>query len=297
MRLTGYADLQYVVPTFLQSASHKDSRQTKMLVASFKFDRDVSALFPYINAVCDDAVFYDQPAHVRLLLDGHRCLLYPHMAVAYYFENKGEAENFAGRTVDFLNRIDDRKAGITPNHDQLKRIPIMDMMKVLPKTNCRECGYTTCMAFAAALMKGKAATEHCPSLARPIHENAVYPVFDDQGRIKTTLSLRISTSDLKQTIKAQQNKILMLEASLKSYQQYDNVSGRSAPVRSTDFGLTAREVEVLKLIAEGYTNNEISGMLFISAHTVKSHMINIFNKLNVNDRTKAAVMATREKLI
>ena len=61
--------------------------------------------------------------------------------------------------------------------------------------------------------------------------------------------------------------------------------------------LTHREIEVLRLIAEGATNTEVSEKLFISPHTVKSHVIHIFNKLGVNDRTQAAVWATRHKII
>ena len=63
------------------------------------------------------------------------------------------------------------------------------------------------------------------------------------------------------------------------------------------FGLTEREIAVLKLVAEGLTNTEISNSLFISPHTVKSHIIHIFNKLGVNDRTQAAVLATRYGII
>jgi DNA-binding NarL/FixJ family response regulator len=61
--------------------------------------------------------------------------------------------------------------------------------------------------------------------------------------------------------------------------------------------LTARETQVLKLMAEGQTNMEISSVLMISPNTVKSHVTGIFNKLGVNDRTQAAVLATRFKLI
>lgn len=67
-----------------------------------------------------------------------------------------------------------------------------------------------------------------------------------------------------------------------------------APVKS---GLTDRELGVLRLLIEGFTNNQISKLLQISTHTVKSHVISIFNKLGVNDRTQAAVLATRNKLI
>ena len=69
--------------------------------------------------------------------------------------------------------------------------------------------------------------------------------------------------------------------------------------RRHDFGLTltARELEVLRLVAEGRTNPEISRILSISSHTVKSHMVHIFNKLGVNDRTRAAVWAARKQLV
>jgi DNA-binding NarL/FixJ family response regulator len=61
--------------------------------------------------------------------------------------------------------------------------------------------------------------------------------------------------------------------------------------------LSPREVEVLRLVAEGASNPEISERLSISHHTVKSHIIHIFNKLNVNDRTQAAVWAVQNDLI
>jgi len=53
--------------------------------------------------------------------------------------------------------------------------------------------------------------------------------------------------------------------------------------------LTSREIEVLSLVATGLTNNDIASSLSISPHTVKSHVIHIFNKLGVSDRTQAAV--------
>ena len=58
-------------------------------------------------------------------------------------------------------------------------------------------------------------------------------------------------------------------------------------------GLTAREEEILKLLATGDSNREIGARLFISEQTVKNHVASIFRKLHVNDRTKAAVLAMR----
>lgn len=61
--------------------------------------------------------------------------------------------------------------------------------------------------------------------------------------------------------------------------------------------LTQREYEVLKLIVDGKSNNEIAEELTISSHTAKAHVCNIIQKLLVDDRTQAAVKALKEGLV
>ena len=61
--------------------------------------------------------------------------------------------------------------------------------------------------------------------------------------------------------------------------------------------LTRREIDVLKLLAEGLFNKEIAVKLDISERTVKNHVSNIFKKISVNDRTQAAVFAIKNNLI
>ena len=60
--------------------------------------------------------------------------------------------------------------------------------------------------------------------------------------------------------------------------------------------LTERELEVLRLIAEGLNNREIADRLVISAKTVKTHVSNILGKLHLEDRTQAAIYALRHGL-
>lgn len=61
--------------------------------------------------------------------------------------------------------------------------------------------------------------------------------------------------------------------------------------------LTQREYEVLKLVVDGLSNNEIAQELTISEHTAKAHVCNIIQKLVVDDRTQAAVKALKEGLV
>jgi NarL family two-component system response regulator LiaR len=62
-------------------------------------------------------------------------------------------------------------------------------------------------------------------------------------------------------------------------------------------GLTPRELDVLRLIAEGFANKEIAARLFIADKTVKAHVSSILQKLGVADRTQAALLAVRQRLV
>lgn len=63
------------------------------------------------------------------------------------------------------------------------------------------------------------------------------------------------------------------------------------------YGLTEREMEVLSLIVEGLSNPQIAERLFITRATAKAHVHSILQKLYVDDRTKAAIMAMKEGLV
>lgn len=65
------------------------------------------------------------------------------------------------------------------------------------------------------------------------------------------------------------------------------------PIKNMEAPLTPREIEILEQIAQGASNREIAEGLFISHHTVKTHLHNIFQKINVNGRLQAALWAAR----
>lgn len=128
---------------------------------------------------------------------------------------------------------------------------------------------------------------------REVH---AYPVCDEAGEVVSAIRIGFDITDRKRRQSQRTRYIESLEKALR-----DATAGLSR--RSTEDDepalsqLTDRELEVLGLMAEGLTNTEIARVLCVSPHTVKSHVVHIFNKLGVNDRTQAAVKAARLNLI
>ncbi|PKM83494.1 MAG: DNA-binding response regulator [Firmicutes bacterium HGW-Firmicutes-13] len=79
----------------------------------------------------------------------------------------------------------------------------------------------------------------------------------------------------------------------KLLQEFNRLSN---PAKDSAIDLTSREQEVLKLIAQGCSNKEIANLLYISEKTVKNHVYNIFRKIDVTDRTQAALYAIKNHL-
>jgi RNA polymerase sigma factor (sigma-70 family) len=79
--------------------------------------------------------------------------------------------------------------------------------------------------------------------------------------------------------------------------EFRSAGGADSPMSSAVAGLTRREREVLRLVAEGLSNQKIAAKLVLSEHTVKRHVANILTKLNLPSRAAAAAKAAREGLL
>jgi DNA-binding NarL/FixJ family response regulator len=126
---------------------------------------------------------------------------------------------------------------------------------------------------------------------------AVYPVLDDKGNLLSMVNIDIDAASPE--FSSMRERAMIVNSGKKIDEGAKPVVGIFAK-RGNDYlptPLTRRELSVLRLMAEGATNIEISEALHISPHTVKSHVIHIFNKLGVYDRTQASVWATRHGLV
>ncbi|RKI98053.1 DNA-binding response regulator, partial [Butyricicoccus sp. 1XD8-22] len=120
----------------------------------------------------------------------------------------------------------------------------------------------------------------------------VYPALEAGAVsyiLKTSNAKQIADA-IRKTIKGES--VLEPEVTMKMMQRMR--SGSSSPLHEQ---LTEREMEVLLLVAQGKTNQEIADDLFIALKTVKTHVSNILAKLEVQDRTQAVVYAFQNGLV
>ena len=150
------------------------------------------------------------------------------------------------------------------------------------------------MAFAGAVSRRKARIVMCQYFAEPVDARIIFSLKDqNSGKIKT---IEVD-SDLAGFSTSKMNVQGATQPQTEKTKGMKHSPGLIGNRNDIVFKISGREVEVLRLITEGFTNKEIGQILKISLNTVKSHVGHIFDKLGINDRTQAAVWAAQNELI
>lgn len=136
-----------------------------------------------------------------------------------------------------------------------------------------------------------------PGSGRHWGEVHAYPVRDHAGNVSAVIVIIFETTSARQAMQKQRDYSDLLERRLLEKEGGSEKVEGSGGSAALPMKLSRRETDVLRLITEGYTNAQISELLTISANTVKSYVNGVFNKLGVNDRTQAAVLATRNRIV
>jgi ArsR family metal-binding transcriptional regulator len=134
---------------------------------------DISEVLPYLNAELDGAD-YDHNANVLVWKDrGRKYAFRPHEIKAGPIQDRDEVDPLSRETIELVNDVWNRKDTIEPDYERKRVPPVMEIYKRLPKINCKECGYETCMAFAAALRDYKAELCECTELTKEQYSEAL----------------------------------------------------------------------------------------------------------------------------
>ncbi|MBI2288540.1 MAG: hypothetical protein HYU83_06180 [Chloroflexi bacterium] len=141
--------------------------------AQVTLEPDISPVFPYLNTLMKNA-WYDHENHVLILREPEQAYaLRPHEIRIGRVNDYSQAQRLATEIVGRVDAAWQERNSITPLYTQRKLPGVMDIFKLLPKTNCKLCGYATCLAFAADLRAGKVTPDQCPPLSSENREKVL----------------------------------------------------------------------------------------------------------------------------
>lgn len=125
---------------------------------------DISEVLPYLNATLRGAVYLPEANALTWKKGGHNIAFHAYEVATSNAEDRDDAEKELKGLIDLVNRTWERRAGITPDTTTRQRPTPMAIYKLLPNTNCRQCGEATCYIFALRLSTAQKRLRECPPL-------------------------------------------------------------------------------------------------------------------------------------
>ena len=130
---------------------------------------DISEILPYLNATLRGAVYHLSANALTWKKGGHNVAFHAYEIAVSNVEDRSGAEKELKGLVDLINRTWERRAEITPDTTTRQRPTSMAIFKLLPQTNCKQCGEPTCYTFALKLAASQKKPGDCPPLSEPQH--------------------------------------------------------------------------------------------------------------------------------
>jgi len=125
----------------------------------------IGEVLPYLNTELKGTDYHSDRETLIWKNGGRKYAFRPHEIAVAPVEDREQARGLVDDMVGVVNTIWRRRADIKPSFRRRCRPVLMDIYKLLPATNCRECGYPSCMAYAAQLREGKTELSQCPYLS------------------------------------------------------------------------------------------------------------------------------------
>lgn len=138
--------------------------EIETVAATAELSGDISLVFPYLNALLKGTIYDPKNQALNFKLGGRGITLHARKMIVTRLENREEAEKVLERLKDLINKTYERRDQIEPSTKSRAKLAVLDIYKLLPRTNCRECGELTCMAFATRLVSEELNIAKCKPL-------------------------------------------------------------------------------------------------------------------------------------
>jgi len=126
--------------------------------------QDVSEALPYLNAALGGFEYLQDPPAVTFRAQGKLITVHGKKIAINALNDQAEAKKIVEWLKTEINSAWEKKDTLTPCYTSLPRPGIIEILKLLPKTNCRECSQPTCMVFATKVAEGAKGPGDCTQI-------------------------------------------------------------------------------------------------------------------------------------
>ncbi len=127
-------------------------------------EQDISEVLPYLNAVLGGFEYFKDPPAVVFRTQGKLITVHGRKIAINALKDEAEADKILKWLKREINTTWENRGSIEPSFEGAPKLKLIEILKLLPKTNCKECGEPTCMVFAARVAEGVKGPEDCPPI-------------------------------------------------------------------------------------------------------------------------------------
>jgi len=154
-----------LLKSYTKEIFNNECMPSAMSVQCFAYlDEDISKALPYLNAFLKGHTYTQDPPSVTFKVQGKLITVHSKKIAINALKDEEEATKIIEWLKREINAVWENRGEIEPSYESAPIPKILEILKLLPKTNCRECGQTTCMVFASMMAEGAKGAEDCPPL-------------------------------------------------------------------------------------------------------------------------------------
>lgn len=132
---------------------------------------DLSPVLPYLNAILPRAIYSPKGPALSWRYEEHKVGFWADHIAVDHTHSKDEAQDVIAHLVNMINDTWSKRHQLTPDTKTRQFLQPLELHRLLPKTNCRLCGESTCFNFALKLAAGQAKMGRCePLMQEPAYE-------------------------------------------------------------------------------------------------------------------------------
>ncbi len=127
-------------------------------------DQDIGEALPYLNAVLGGIDYVKDPPSVTFKVQGKLMTVHGQKIAINALKHRNEAVKIVDWVLREISDAWEKRDEIEPRYVGIGKPMIIEILKLLPKTNCRECGAATCMVFDTQVAEGAKDASNCPPM-------------------------------------------------------------------------------------------------------------------------------------